>query len=57
MIAGLTSAVFLISAARFGDRIGRRATFSIGLGASRPSRGCSRPRDRLAAPTRDQEWA
>jgi EmrB/QacA subfamily drug resistance transporter len=34
VVAGfaLTSAVFLITAARVGDRIGRRATFSIGLG-------------------------
>ena len=34
VVAGfaLTSAVFLITAARLGDRIGRRLTFSIGLG-------------------------
>lgn len=34
VVAGyaLTSAVFLITAARLGDQIGRRRTFSIGLG-------------------------
>jgi EmrB/QacA subfamily drug resistance transporter len=43
IVAGyaLTSAVFLISGARLGDRIGRRRTFSVGLGLfTLASAGC-----------------